>query len=129
MGALDFAGGAVVHMSSGAAALAAATGAGASGTATAPSAFIPHNLPMTLTGAAILWFGWFGFNAGSALAADGAAANAFVTTHVAARRRSHRAGLGIEKWHHGKATTLGAGLGRGRRPGGHHPRRRVRDPP
>lgn len=109
MGALDFAGGAVVHMSSGAAALAATICLGKrKGYGT--EAFIPHNLPMTLTGAGILWFGWFGFNAGSALAANGAAANAFVTTHIAAS-----AGLigwlVVEKLHHGKATTLGAASG------------------
>ena len=82
MGALDFAGGTVVHISSGVSALAAALFIGRRlGWGT--TAFIPHNLPMTVTGAAILWFGWFGFNAGSALAANGLAANAFVVTHVA----------------------------------------------
>ena len=109
MGALDFAGGAVVHMSSGAAALAAVLVLGKR-RGYGSEAFIPHNLPMTLTGAAILWFGWFGFNAGSALAADGAAANAFVTTHVAAAA-ALIGWLAIEKWHHGKATTLGAASG------------------
>ncbi|BBD07026.1 ammonium transporter [Desulfovibrio ferrophilus] len=109
MGALDFAGGAVVHMSSGAAALAAVLVLGKrKGYGTEP--FIPHNLPMTLTGAGILWFGWFGFNAGSALAADGAAANAFVTTHVAAAA-AVVSWLLVEKWHHGNATTLGAASG------------------
>ncbi|MDY7001872.1 MAG: ammonium transporter [Thermodesulfobacteriota bacterium] len=109
MGALDFAGGAVVHMSSGAAALAAALCLGKRrGYET--DAFIPHNLPMTLTGAAILWFGWFGFNAGSALTANGSAANAFVTTHVA----TAAAALGwilMEKMHLGKPTSLGAASG------------------
>ncbi|WP_028587401.1 ammonium transporter [Desulfocurvus vexinensis] len=109
MGALDFAGGAVVHMSSGAAALAAALVIGKrKGYGTEP--IIPHNLPMTLTGAAILWFGWFGFNAGSALAANGAAANAFVTTHVATAA-ALIGWLLVEKMHHGKATTLGAASG------------------
>lgn len=109
MGALDFAGGAVVHMSSAAAALAATAVLGRR-KGYGKEAFIPHNLPMTLTGAAILWFGWFGFNAGSALAADGAAANAFVTTHIAAAA----AALGwifVEALHSGKATTLGAASG------------------
>lgn len=109
MGALDFAGGAVVHMSSGAAALAAAICLGKR-KGYGKDAFIPHNLPMTLTGAGILWFGWFGFNAGSALAADGAAANAFVTTHVA----TAAAAIGwllVEKWHSGKPTTLGVASG------------------
>lgn len=109
LGALDFAGGAVVHMSSAAAALAATFALGKRH-GFGRDAFIPHNLPMTLTGAGILWFGWFGFNAGSALAADGAAANAFATTHLA----TAAAMLGwliIEKVHHGKATTLGAASG------------------
>jgi len=109
MGALDFAGGAVVHMSSAAAALAATVVLGKrKGYGTAP--FMPHNLPMTVLGAGILWFGWFGFNAGSALAADGFAANAFVTTHMAAAT----AALGwilMERLHSGKATTLGAASG------------------
>jgi len=109
MGALDFAGGAVVHMSSAAAALAATVVLGKrKGYGT--QAFMPHNLPMTVLGAAILWFGWFGFNAGSALAADGFAVNAFVTTHMAAAA----AALGwilMEKLHSGKATTLGAASG------------------
>jgi Amt family ammonium transporter len=109
MGAMDFAGGAVVHMSSGAAALAATLCVGKR-KGYGQEAFIPHNLPMTITGAAILWFGWFGFNAGSALAADGLASNAFVTTHVAASA----AALGwilMEALHRGKPTTLGAASG------------------
>ena len=109
MGALDFAGGAVVHMSSAAAALAATFVLGKrKGYGTAP--FIPHNLPMTVLGAGILWFGWFGFNAGSALAADGFAANAFVTTHMAAAVGA--LGWIFMEWRHsGKATTLGAASG------------------
>jgi Amt family ammonium transporter len=109
MGALDFAGGAVVHMSSGSAALAAAILVGKR-KGYGQRAFIPHNLPMTITGASLLWFGWFGFNAGSSLAADGLAANAFVVTHIAASL----AALGwlvVEKIHRGKATTLGAASG------------------
>ncbi len=109
MGALDFAGGAVVHMSSAAAALACAIMLGKR-KGHGREAFIPHNLPMTILGAGILWFGWFGFNAGSALAADGLAANAFVTTHMATA-------AGLLSWiaaewlHGGKATTLGAASG------------------
>ncbi len=83
LGALDFAGGMVVHVSSGFAALALAlvigkrTGFGEYG-------MEPHNVPMTLLGAALLWFGWFGFNGGSALAANGLAANAIVVTNTSA---------------------------------------------
>jgi Amt family ammonium transporter len=109
MGALDFAGGTVVHISSGFSALAAAMIIGRRmGYGT--TAYIPHNLPMTVTGAAILWFGWFGFNAGSALACNGLAANAFLVTHIAS-------GLAALSWvcmewiHRGKPTTLGAASG------------------
>jgi len=72
--------------------------------------FFPHNLPMTLMGTGLLWFGWFGFNGGSALAADGVAAMAFVATHVGGM-----AGMAmwtiVEWWHRGKPTTLGAASG------------------
>jgi len=83
LGALDFAGGTVVHISSGFSALALALvigkrlGFGGHG-------MEPNNIPLALLGGALLWFGWFGFNAGSALAADGLAANAFIVTNVAA---------------------------------------------
>jgi len=109
MGALDFAGGTVVHISSGASALAAVLIIGKR-LGYGSTAFIPHNLPMTITGAAILWFGWFGFNAGSALACNGLAASAFVVTHIAAA-------LGALTWiimewiHRGEPTTLGAASG------------------
>jgi Amt family ammonium transporter len=109
MGALDFAGGAVVHMSSGAAALAAALVLGKR-KGYGKTSFIPHNLPMTILGAGILWFGWFGFNAGSALAADGIAANAFVTTHLATAAAA-LVWIGVEWLHSGKPTTLGAASG------------------
>jgi Amt family ammonium transporter len=109
MGALDFAGGTVVHISSGASALAAALlivkrkGYGR-------EPFIPHNLPMTITGAAVLWFGWFGFNAGSALASNGLAAGAFVTTHVASATAA--VSWTFAEWiHRRKPTTLGAASG------------------
>ena len=83
LGVLDFAGGSVVHMSSGVAALAAALIVGKRlgyGTEAMPA----HNIPMIVLGAGLLWFGWFGFNAGSALTAGGTATNAFVVTNVAA---------------------------------------------
>jgi len=82
LGALDFAGGTVVHISAGLGALAAALLVGKRvGFQIEPMA--PHNVPMVVLGASLLWFGWFGFNAGSALAADGVATNAFVTTNTA----------------------------------------------
>ena len=109
MGALDFAGGAVVHMSSAAAALAACLVLGKR-VGHGSQAFIPHNIPMTVLGASILWFGWFGFNAGSALAADGLAANAFVTTHLAASAAA-LSWIFVEWRHRGKPTTLGAASG------------------
>jgi ammonium transporter, Amt family len=109
MGALDFAGGAVVHMSSGSAALAGALYIGKrKGYGQSP--ITPHNLPMTILGAGLLWFGWFGFNAGSALAVDEIAVNAFVTTHIA----TALAALGwiTAEWlHRGQPTTLGAASG------------------
>ena len=82
-GALDFAGGTVVHISSGVAALIAAILVGHRVTF-GKSQPVPHNLTYTVLGASFLWFGWFGFNAGSAWAADNVAANAFVVTNVAA---------------------------------------------
>ena len=83
MGALDFAGGIVVHITAGVSALAIALVIGArKGFGTDPME--PHNIPTTVMGAALLWFGWFGFNAGSALAANGIAANAFVATNTSA---------------------------------------------
>jgi len=109
MGAMDFAGGAVVHMSSAAAALACALFLGKR-KGFGKRAFIPHNLPMTITGTAILWFGWFGFNSGSALAANGLAGNAFVTTHFAAAT-AMLAWVFVEWKCHGKPTTLGAASG------------------
>jgi Amt family ammonium transporter len=82
MGALDFAGGTVVHINAGVAALVTALVLGRrKGYDNRP--FPPHNLPFSVLGAALLWFGWFGFNSGSALAANGLAVNAFVTTNTA----------------------------------------------
>lgn len=83
MGCLDFAGGLVVHLNCGVASLVAALVVGRrKGYGTRP--FIPHNLTLTLLGVGMLWFGWFGFNAGSRLAADAVAGNAFLVTHMAA---------------------------------------------
>jgi len=107
--ALDFAGGTVVHIASAAAALACAIMLGKRkdhGTA----AIQPHNLPMTILGAGILWFGWFGFNAGSELAVDGVAGSAFMVTHLAAA--AGLLGWIVVEWmQHGKPTTLGAASG------------------
>ncbi len=109
MGALDFAGGTVVHISSGISALAAALLVGKR-LGYGSTAYIPHNLPMTITGAALLWFGWFGFNAGSALACNGLAASAFVVTHVASAAAAV-SWIFVEWLHRGKPTTLGAASG------------------
>jgi Amt family ammonium transporter len=83
LGTLDFAGGAVVHVNAGVAALAAAIIYGRR-LEFGKEAIEPHDVSLMLLGVGLLWFGWFGFNAGSALAADGLAVNAFVTTHAAA---------------------------------------------
>ena len=109
LGALDFAGGTVVHINAGIAALAAALVLGKR-EGWGKEAFIPHNLPMTVLGAGLLWFGWFGFNAGSALAADGLAATAFVTTHLATCA-AVISWLVVEWIFRGKPTTLGAATG------------------
>jgi len=110
-GALDFAGGTVVHIASAAAALAGALAVGKrKGFGTATASFQPHNLPMTVLGAGILWFGWFGFNAGSALAANELAGTAFMATHLSAAA-AMLSWLVLERVRHGKATTLGAASG------------------
>ena len=109
LGALDFAGGIVVHVSSGVSALVLALLLGKRiGYNHKP--IRPHNLPFTVLGGALLWFGWFGFNAGSALAAGGIAANAFVTTHAATAAAGLTWAL-IEWWHNGAPTILGAVTG------------------
>ena len=109
LGALDFAGGTVVHMSSGIAALAAAIAIGKR-RGFLKEAIVPHNLPLTLLGAGMLWFGWFGFNAGSALAANGLAATAFVATNTATGAAV--LGWGLVDWaRRRKTTTLGAASG------------------
>ncbi len=108
-GVLDFAGGLVVHVTCGAAALAAVLVIGPR-KGFGRENFLPHSLPMTMLGAGLLWFGWFGFNGGSALAANGVAATAFVATHLAAM--SGMAMWTIMEWIKlGKPTTLGAASG------------------
>lgn len=106
MGALDFAGGTVVHISSGASALVFAIVIGKR-KGYPKTAMMPHNLTLTVIGTALLWFGWFGFNAGSALAADGLASLAFVTTNTAAAAAA-LAWVSIEWIRTGKPTVLGA---------------------
>jgi Amt family ammonium transporter len=106
MGAQDFAGGAAIHINAGIAALMIVAVIGSRrGHGTEPMP--PHNLPLTVLGTGILWFGWFGFNAGSALAADGVAAQALVNTHLAAAA-GMLGWLAIERVKTGHATTLGA---------------------
>ena len=109
IGALDFAGGTVVHINAGAAALAAILYLGKR-RGFGREAFVPHNVPMVITGAAILWFGWFGFNAGSALAANGLAFSAFTATHVATAA-AMIGWLIPETMVHRKPTTIGAATG------------------
>jgi ammonium transporter, Amt family len=109
LGALDFAGGLVVHISSGVSALVAAILVGRRrgyGHEYLP----PHNLTMTLLGAAILWFGWFGFNGGSAVASGALATSAFVATHIAAAAAA-TSWLLVEWLKRGKPTLLGAASG------------------
>jgi Amt family ammonium transporter len=109
LGALDFAGGLVVHISSGVSALAAAFVVGkrrGHGHDLMP----PHNLTMTLLGAALLWFGWFGFNGGSALASGALATSAFLATHIAAAGATFSWVL-VEWKMRGKPTMLGAASG------------------
>jgi Amt family ammonium transporter len=109
LGVLDFAGGTVVHITAGVSALAAALAVGKR-RGYGVETLAPHNLPMTVLGAGILWFGWFGFNAGSALSAGGLSTSAFVNTHMAAA-------AGTLSWvftewiHRGKPTVLGAASG------------------
>lgn len=109
LGALDFAGGTVVHLTAGVSALAAAfmtgkrKGYGSENLA-------PHDLPMTVLGAAILWFGWFGFNAGSALKAGSLSSSAFVATHMSAAGATVSWML-TEWYQRGKPTVLGAATG------------------
>lgn len=108
-GALDFAGGIVVHVSSGIAALCCALVLGKR-KGYGREEFTPHNLTMTLIGTGLLWFGWFGFNAGSALAANGVAVASFMATNTAGATAA-MVWLLIEWWHRGKPTALGAASG------------------
>ena len=106
LGALDFAGGLVIHILSGVSGLTICILLGKRH-GYGKRAMVPHNIPMTVLGAAILWIGWFGFNAGSALGANELAANAFVVTQVAAA--SGLLGWTLVEWiRHGKPTVIGA---------------------
>jgi Amt family ammonium transporter len=114
-GVLDFAGGTVVHIAAGVSALVLSLMIGPRKDVIAGAPLVPNNLVLTLTGAGLLWFGWFGFNAGSAVAVESPVAGpiaglAFTTTQAAAAA----AGLVwmlLEKWHHGKVTSLGFASG------------------
>ncbi|MBZ0156737.1 MAG: ammonium transporter [Alphaproteobacteria bacterium] len=108
-GALDFAGGIVVHVTSGISALAAAIVIGKR-KGYLQEAIYPHNLPMTVLGAGLLWFGWFGFNAGSALSSGALSAMAFVVTHISAVGATVIWVI-IEWLHRGKPTMFGAATG------------------
>jgi len=109
MGTLDFAGGIVVHLISGISALAAALIIGKR-KGYLQEAIYPHNLPMTVLGAGLLWFGWFGFNAGSALSAGTLSSMAFVATHTSAVAAT-LIWVIIEWLHRGKPTMFGAATG------------------
>jgi len=109
LGVLDFAGGTVVHIISGVSGLVIALMIGKR-KGYGKEVMLPHHLPMTVIGASLLWFGWFGFNAGSALSANGLAASAFVVTHIAAAAATV-SWVATEWAHHGKPTILGAASG------------------
>ncbi len=109
LGVIDFAGGTAVHINAGAAGLALAIILGKRfGFAKGMSQ--PHNVPLTLLGTALLWFGWFGFNAGSEVAADGWASIAFINT-LSAPAAAMLGWIIVEKIKHGKATSIGAASG------------------
>ena len=109
LGVLDFAGGTVVHLASGVAALVAALVVGRRIGLVRP-ATEPHDVPMTVLGAGLLWFGWFGFNAGSALGANGLAATALVTTNTAAAMAA-LTWVTISWLHRGTPSVVGAAIG------------------
>jgi len=109
LGVIDFAGGTAVHINAGAAGLALALVLGKR-FGFSKGITQPHNVPLTLLGVAMLWFGWFGFNAGSELAADGVASIAFINT-LAAPAAAMVGWIIVEKIRHGKATSIGAGSG------------------
>jgi Amt family ammonium transporter len=109
MGLLDFAGGTVIHINSAVAALVTALMIGKR-KGYGKESFMPNNLPLTVLGAGILWFGWFGFNAGSALNAGSTAIIAFTATHIAGASAAI-SWIVAEWWIHGKPTTLGGASG------------------
>jgi Amt family ammonium transporter len=109
LGALDFAGGTVVHVNAGIAALVAAIMYGRR-LEYGKEALEPHDISMMMLGVGLLWFGWFGFNAGSALAANGLAVNAFIVTHVSATAGA-LTWLLLGWWQTRKASVLGVGAG------------------
>ncbi|MDQ3987050.1 MAG: ammonium transporter, partial [Actinomycetota bacterium] len=109
LGALDFAGGTVVHINAGIAALAAVLVIGKR-KGFGKEAFVPHNLTLTFLGTGILWFGWFGFNAGSALGANGLAASAFIATNLGAAAGACGWAL-VDAVKEKKSTTLGVASG------------------
>jgi ammonium transporter, Amt family len=108
LGALDFAGGTVVHASSGLSALIVALLIGKR--VASAEKIEPHDIPMTVLGAGLLWFGWFGFNAGSAVTAGGLAASAFIVTNTAAAAAT-LTWVGASYLHHGKVSVVGAACG------------------
>ena len=115
LGVLDFAGGTVVHIAAGVSALVLALMLGARRDVQRGQVVLPNNLVLTLTGAGLLWFGWFGFNAGSAVAVENPVAGpvaglAFATTQSAAAAAG-LAWMAIERWKHGKVTSLGLASG------------------
>ena len=109
LGVIDFAGGTAVHINAGAAGLALALVLGKR-FGFSKGITQPHNVPLTLLGVALLWFGWFGFNAGSELGADGVASIAFINT-LSAPAAAMVGWIIVEKIRHGKATSIGAGSG------------------
>ena len=109
LGAIDFAGGTAVHINAGAAGLALAIVLGKR-FGFSKGITQPHNVPLTLLGTALLWFGWFGFNAGSEVRADGIASLAFINT-LAAPAAAMLGWIAVEKIRHGKATSIGAASG------------------
>ncbi len=108
-GAMDFAGGTVVHIASGVTALIAASVVGRRVDLEVDD-HTPHDIPMTLIGAGLLWFGWYGFNAGSALAADALAASAFIATTLSAAAGG-LSWVAMGWWRTGKPSVLGTGIG------------------
>jgi Amt family ammonium transporter len=115
LGVLDFAGGTVVHISAGVSALVMALMLGPRRDVARGASLLPNNLVLTLTGAGLLWFGWFGFNAGSAVAAEhpvaGSVAGLAFTTTQSAAAAAGLTWMMIERWRHGKVTSLGLASG------------------